>query len=114
MVRAGDGYYYSLIELFPSMFSDSRGLCVMRTDRLDEPASWRAWDGSGFSLRMMSPYVTGGAVPMCTFLSRRIDGMGGGHIVYSTYLSRYLLVAPTRGGLMVGSCAASFSRCRPI
>ena len=95
LVQAGDGYYYSLIELFPSKFSDGRGLCVMRTDRLDDPASWRAWDGSGFGLRMMSPYVTGGAVPMCTFLSRQIDGLGGGHIVYSTYLSRYLLVAPT-------------------
>jgi hypothetical protein len=95
LVQAGDGYYYSLIELFPSKFSDGRGLCVMRTDRLDDPASWRAWDGSSFGLRMMSPYVTGSAVPMCTFLSRQIDGLGGGHIVYSTYLSRYLLVAPT-------------------
>ena len=97
LVRAGDGYYYSLIELFPSKFSDGRGLCVMRTDRLDDPASWRAWDGSGFGLRMMSPYVTGSAEPMCTFLSRRIDGLGGGHVVYSTYLSRYILVAPTPG-----------------
>jgi len=97
VVRAGDGLYYSLIELFPTKFSDSRGLCVMRTDRLDDPASWRAWDGSGFNLRMTSPYVTGSAAPMCTYLSRRIDGMGGGHIVYSTYLSRYVLVAPTGG-----------------
>lgn len=95
VVRAGDGHYYSLIELFPTIFSDSRGLCVIRTDRLDDPASWRAWDGSGFNLSMMSPYATGSAVPMCTFLSRRIDGMGGGHIVYSTYLSRYVMVAPT-------------------
>jgi len=69
----------------------------MRTDRLDDPASWRAWDGSGFGLRMMSPYVTGSAEPMCTFLSRRIDGLGGGHVVYSTYLSRYILVAATPG-----------------
>jgi hypothetical protein len=103
VVRASDGYYYSLIELFPTIFSDSRGLCVMRTDRLDDPASWRAWDGSGFNLRMSSPYVTGSAAPMCTFVSRQIDGMGGGHIVYSTYLSRYVLVAPT-GGLVDGRC----------
>ncbi len=103
VVRAGDGYYYSLIELFPSIFSDSRGVCVMRTDRLDDPTSWRAWDGSGFNLRMTSPYVTGSAAPMCTFVSRQIDGMGGGHIVYSTYLSRYVLVALT-GGLVDGRC----------
>jgi len=108
VVRAGDGYYYSLIELFPTKFSDSRGLCLMRTDRLDDPASWRAWDGSGFNLRMSSPYVTGSAAPMCTFLSRRIDGMGGGHIVYSTYLSRYVLVALT-GGLVDGRCGYAIS-----
>lgn len=95
LVRAVDGHYYSLIELFPTMFSDGRGLCVMRTDRLDDPGSWRAWDGNSFSIRMTSPYATGGAAPMCTFLSRQIDGMGGGHMVYSTYLRRYLLVAPT-------------------
>ena len=95
VVRAADGYYYSLIELFPSKFSDSRGLCVIRTDRLDDPANWRAWDGSGFNLPMRSPYVIGGAAPPCTFLSPAIGGMGGGHIVYSTYLSRYVLVAPT-------------------
>jgi hypothetical protein len=94
-VRASDGYYYSLFELYPTKFADSGGLCVMRTDRLDDPGSWRAWDGNGFNLRMSSPYVTGGAAPMCTYL--RIGGMGGGHIVYSTYLSRYVLVAPTGG-----------------
>jgi hypothetical protein len=110
VVRAGDGYYYSLIELFPSKFSDSRGLCVMRTDRLDDPASWRAWDGVGFNLRMTSPYVTGSAAPMCTYLSRWMDGMGGGHLVYSTYLSRYTLVAPT-GGQIDGrnTCGFAFS-----
>ena len=97
IVQASDGYYYSLIELFPTKFSNGRGLCVMRTARLDDPASWRAWDGSGFNLRMTNPYVTGSAAPMCTFLSRQVDGMGGGHIVYSTYLSRYVLVAPTGG-----------------
>ena len=108
VVRAGDGYYYSLIELFPSAFSDSRRLCLMRTDRIDDPASWRAWDGSGFNLRMSSPYVTGSAAPLCTSPSRRIDGMGGGHIVYSTYLSRYVLVAPT-GGLVDGRCGYAIS-----
>ena len=76
-----------------------RRLCstTRLTDRLDDPSSWRAGDGGSFGLRMMRPYVTGSAVPMCTFLSRRIDGLGGGHMVYSTYLSRYMLVAPTPG-----------------
>jgi hypothetical protein len=85
-----------------------QGLCVFRTSTLGDPSSWRAWDGSGFNLRMSSPYVTGSAAPLCTSLDRRIDGMGGGHIVYSTYLSRYVLVAPT-GGLVDGRCGYAIS-----
>ena len=38
-----------------------QGLCVFRTRTLGDPTSWRAWDGSGFNLRMASPYVTGPA-----------------------------------------------------
>ena len=98
IVRAGDGYYYSIIELAPDKFEETKGVCVMRTNQLDDPASWRAWDGSGFNLRMTSPYVTGSAAPLCTFLGR-IAYMGGGHVVYSTYLNRFVLVAP--GGVQV-------------
>ena len=96
IVRGPGGYYYSLIELFPSKFSEDRVVCVMRTDNLHDPASWRAWDGNGFDLRMTSPYVTGETAPLCTGL-KGISGMGGGHLVFSTYLQRYFLVAPTGG-----------------
>jgi hypothetical protein len=90
IVRTSDGYYYALMELFPDVPQpDGRSLCVMRTDTLDDPASWRAWDGSGFGLRMTSPYVTGNPAPWCRFLNTE---MGTGHVIYSTYLERYLLV----------------------
>jgi hypothetical protein len=90
IVQANDGYYYALMGFYPDVPQpDGRSLCVMRTDTLADPASWRAWDGSGFRLRMTSPYVTGNPAPWCSLLN---TGMGTGHIIYNTYLERYLLV----------------------
>jgi hypothetical protein len=60
----------------------------MRTASLDDPASWRAWDGSGFNLHMTSPYVTGHATPLCTPLEAPMAQAQ--HLVYSSYLNRYL------------------------
>ena len=45
--------------VFPTAGVDERGMCVIRTATLDDPTSWRAWDGAGFDLQMTSPYVTG-------------------------------------------------------
>lgn len=50
-----DGHYYALV--YAAAFRDQRqGLCLIRTDRLDEPRSWRGWDGRGFAVRFVDPY----------------------------------------------------------
>jgi hypothetical protein len=90
IVRAEDGYYYSLFESVPYKFQARFELCVMRTDTLGDPASWRAWDGAGFNLRMTSPYVTGASAPLCAGLRNYNPA---GHLTYNTYLQRYMQVA---------------------
>jgi hypothetical protein len=90
IVRANDGYYYAIVVEFPTKYSDARGACVIRTNALDDPASWRAWDGTGFNLAITSPYVTGSPAPICAFLD--IPGGGADAIVYESYLGRYLLI----------------------
>lgn len=91
IIRGTDGYYYSFMRAVPAQnWRGKIGLCAMRTDSLDSPASWRAWDGSGFNLRLTSPYVTGGPAPVCTFLE---TAMISGQITYNTYLNRYMHVA---------------------
>jgi hypothetical protein len=87
IVHANDGYYYSLFSVWRilQLTTAKGGICVMRTDTLEDPARWRAWDGSGFKLRMTSPYVTGSPAPVCRFLK---TPMASGHLVYSTYLNR--------------------------
>ena len=95
IVRGSDDYYYTLIGLYESKNAPHRQ-CLMRTDTLDDPASWRAWDGNGFTLRMESPYVTGDQVPPCVALWTKPGGPG---LVYNTYLDLYMAV-----GLGGGPC----------
>jgi len=91
IVRAADGYYYSLFESMPDKLQGDYKLCLMRTSSLSDPASWRAWDGSGFNLHMTSPYAAGSPAPLCTGLKTPI---AGNHLVYDTWLERYVQVAP--------------------
>jgi hypothetical protein len=50
-----DGHFYALVLTFRFRDQD-QGVCLIRTDRLDDPTSWRGWDGRGFNVRFASPY----------------------------------------------------------
>lgn len=39
------------------------GVCLFRTDRPDDPASWRAWTGTGFTAAFPDPYSGAGRPP---------------------------------------------------
>ncbi len=50
-----EGYYYAKVRIrtpgYPLIGSISDGgVCVMRTNNLDSPDSWKFWDGAGFNL----------------------------------------------------------------
>lgn len=99
IVQDKDGYYYAFLMAIPTVnWYQMQGICVFRTRTLGDPASWRAWDGSGFNLRMTSPYVTGAPTPVCAFLGGFVIPS---HLVYDTYLERYMAVATSPGHLDV-------------
>jgi hypothetical protein len=54
-IVAHDGYYYALV-LTVRFRDQDGGVCLIRTDRLDDPSSWRGWDGSAFAVRFADPY----------------------------------------------------------
>ena len=96
IVRGPDGYYYSLIYSIPDKSNMSAtGICAIRSDRLDDPTSWRAWDGSGFNFRLTSPYATGASATVCTYLPITI---GNESLSYNTYLGLYMLVGYSNMG----------------
>jgi hypothetical protein len=61
LVDKGDGYRYVLVNV--STYPDSGGeiglrwICVMRTDDVSDPKSWRHWDGQEFDGVFVDPYT---------------------------------------------------------
>ena len=70
----------------------------MRTARLDQPGSWRAWDGSGFNVRFANPYRSQGTARTTCARRCRSDEIAGmtDSLTYNTYLDKYMLVSARR------------------
>ena len=51
-----NGYYYTLFRA-RHYLDQQEGVCLMRTNTLSDPTSWRAWDGHEFSIRFVNPYT---------------------------------------------------------
>jgi hypothetical protein len=93
IVLGPEDFYYCFFMTIDR--SNERGLCVMRTQTLGDPASWRAWDGAGFGLEMTSPY-TGPEPAGCGAVIYPPDDVGQPTVTYNTYLGKYLMVGATR------------------
>jgi hypothetical protein len=93
IVRRNDGLYYAMFFTIPDRDTPTRrGSCVMRTANLADPSSWRAWDGTGYTLAMPSPYSPEATGQACAIvLPHGIDGS----LTYNTYLDRYIYVGAT-------------------
>lgn len=61
-IIAKEGFFYTFV--FASSYgAQKRGACLLRTDRLDDPSSWRAWDGSDFRVSFVDAYTDDAARP---------------------------------------------------
>jgi hypothetical protein len=87
IVLARDGFYYSAFAA--NARNGPQQTCVMRTQTLGDPTSWRAWDGNGFSLQMTDPY----AGPPASLCSSVASGVAQPTVTYNTYLGKYMMVA---------------------
>jgi hypothetical protein len=61
IVRLGS-YYYAMINDWHRQ-DQKYGACLIRTADPFNPQSWRAWDGSGFNVEFIDPYVVTDANP---------------------------------------------------
>lgn len=55
IVRHGEAWYAMVST--GGVGAQAYGNCLLRTTRLDEPKSWRAWDGTGFGVAFADPYA---------------------------------------------------------
>ncbi len=95
IVKRDDGYYYSMVRMLPNPKGGSDFVCVMRTDNVNNPTSWKFWDGTSYSIPLTNPYPNEPANPndfICEPVSQNIIGQLHGSLTYNTYLERYMLV----------------------
>ena len=100
-----DGYYYALLLMFSGQTGQYRdqqgGMCLIRTDNVADPASWRAWNGSDFSVQFMDPYTDTSASPtdhLCTPVSpAQLNPRMTASLTFNTYLNAWLLVDDSDG-----------------
>lgn len=88
-----DGYFYAIVHNRFQEGTQSNGSCVIRTNDISDPKSWRGWGGekAGFAVKFLSPYDTPGYNPedhVCTVLD--IPDCVAMGLVYSTYLEEYV------------------------
>jgi hypothetical protein len=108
IVKGPDGYYYTIFTHMDWALYEVAFQCAMRTNTLDDPASWRAWDGSGFNLPLTSPYATEEEVPECEPVGPPLTTIGDtSSLTYNTYLERYMWVG-VHIGLATGESICGF------
>jgi PKD repeat protein len=110
LFRPDDGYYYATVRV-EAHAAQQGGICLMRTSDLSDPTSWSAWDGTGFGVRFINPYLEPDEPPaahVCTVLSPGLLPYGNSTLVYSSYLQKYVFLAvsekvdPTSGQTVGG------------
>ena len=89
-----DDDYYAFVRI-DATNSDHQRQCLMRTDDLSRPDSWRAWDGDEFTIAWRDPYQMDeserGGVP-CAAVSEPTLGIVSSSLHYNTFLEQYVLL----------------------
>ena len=94
IVRAHDGLFYVLVHVESGSGVQPTGSCLWRSSDLADPGSWRAWDGSGFTVRFRDPYLHSypAGEGVCTPVARNEIGTRSESLTWSTYLEKWVLV----------------------
>jgi hypothetical protein len=90
-----DGYYYSMLLLSSAYKAQRDGACLMRTRDLSDPASWRGWDGAGFTVRFIDPYLEPSANPlthMCQPVANPQIGQLERSLTYNSFLNKFVVI----------------------
>jgi hypothetical protein len=90
-----DGFFYTMLLISRGTREQRPGVCLMRTKGLADPTSWRAWDGAGFTVRFVNPYLEPSASPgrhVCHPVSFGQLGSIERSLTYNTYLGKFFVI----------------------
>lgn len=94
IIKGQDGYFYIFANISDYPEEEHR-LCLMRTVNLDDPSSWRFWEGSDFIGEFVNPYIDADYEnnPKCAPLDfPDIAASMTDSITYNTELGKYVLI----------------------
>ena len=98
IIQGPDDYYYLFANIsdYPT---EEQWVCAMRTDDLDDPGSWRFWNGNGFDGRFVNPYVDdpSGAAKCAPLAFEDLAGGIQESVVWVEPLQRYAMVGIDAG-----------------
>lgn len=100
IVHAQDGFYYAAFR--GNTMNNALQICIIRTQTLSDPTSWRAWDGNGFNLQMTDPYLNG-SPSLCAGVA---PDVAQPTLTYNTYVGRYMMVGSATLGNVCGAAYA--------
>lgn len=93
VVKNSDGFYYMVFQAEPYGVQQL-GACEARTKNPTNPTSWRAWNGTGYTVQFINPY-TNPQPPeghVCAPVAvTEIDKMVQS-LTYNSYFKKYLLI----------------------
>jgi hypothetical protein len=99
IIKDENGYYYVFTNIsdYPEIPGEfpPQWVCVMRTDNLNDPDSWRYWDGESFSGRFVDPYREQVDENTSKCGELELADLAGGlneGVIYNTELERYMMV----------------------
>ncbi len=96
IIKGKDGYYYNMFFAILSPTNKAQtGVCIMRTNNIADPSSWKLWNGFDFAIPLTNPYATQITNPdqhLCSPVSHWTIPNLRGSLTYNTYLDKYMLV----------------------
>ena len=99
IIQGEDGYFYVFTNLsdYPSDPADfpPQWVCLMRTQNLSDPTSWRYWNGEDFAGQFVNPYNNSVEVTADICAPLELPDLSGSltdSVTYNTALGRYILV----------------------
>jgi hypothetical protein len=93
IARKTDNYLYALTHVEP-YGAQQVGSCLMRTRTPNDPTSWRAWSGTGFTVQFINPYINPDPPEnhVCAPVSYNQISTMSQSLTYSSFFGKWLLV----------------------
>lgn len=90
-----NGYYYCIMfGLISNTDMGRGGTCIMRTDDIGSPGSWKILGDDGFTIPLINPYThppADSSIYFPTFISNRTIRDLRGSLTWNTYLGKFML-----------------------